>query len=338
MTLVAARPFLDRGEWSAVRDLPADFAPYAAEELVQMPAASSGKTAFLQLHFELRNGLTRLIRNFSGGHQIVRRVHYLDTALGDLAVVFIQAVSAGVLQGDRLRVEIDVGPGARVLVTTQSATKVFQMTANYASQRIDVKVGRNAYAEILMDPLIPCAGARLYNEVNLEVDPLGTLVYDEHLTPGRVAHGESWQFDHFYSRTRCWRPSGELIAADTNVLSPKRNPVTTPGLFGDYSNMGVVYVIAEHHPGCASLADAMHDSLQDLTDVIGSASVLPSDVGAHARALGMSTSRTEGALHACWRAARMGLLGVDVTPVYRAKHGFDPSITRLATPNSASAP
>ncbi len=297
-----------------------------------MPAAASGKTAFLQLHFELRDGKPRLIRNFSGGHQIVRQVHYMDAALDDMAVVFIQAVSAGVLQGDRVRIEIEVGPGARVLVTTQAATKVLQMAANYATQRIDVKVGQDAYAELLMDPLIACTGARLYNEVNLEVDPTGTLVYDEHLTPGRVAHGESWQFDHFYSRMRCTRPNGELIAADTNVLTPKRNPVTTPGLFGEYSDMGVMYVIAEHHPGCASLADAMHDSLQDLEDVIGSASVLPSGVGAHARALGMSTSRTEGAMHACWRATRVELVGVDVPPIYQTKHGFEPSITRRPTP------
>lgn len=331
MTIAVARPFLDKREWSAVRDLPAEFVPYAAEDLVQMPPASSGKTAFLQLHFELRDGKTRLIRNFSGGHQIVRQVHYMDAALDDMAVVFIQAVSAGVLQGDRVRLEIEVGEGARVLVTTQSATKVFQMAANYASQRIDVTVGPDAYAEVLMDPLIACTGARLYNEVNLVVDPTGTLVYDEHLTPGRVAHGESWQFDHLYSRMRCWRPNGELIAADTNVLTPKQNPVTTPGLFGEYSDMGVMYVIAEHHPDSAALADSMHDNLQDLVDVIGSASVLPSGVGAHARALGMSTSRTEGALHDCWRATRMELLGVDVPPIHQVKHGFEPSITRRST-------
>lgn len=331
MSVAAARPFLDEREWSAVRDLPAEFSTYAAEDLVQLPAGASGKTAFLQLHFERRDGRTRLVRNFSGGHQIVRQVHYMDAALDDMAVVFIQAVSAGVLQGDRVRVEIDVGPGARVLVTTQSATKVFQMTANYASQRIDVKVGRDAYAEVLMDPLIACAGARLYNEVNLEVDPTGTLVYDEHLTPGRVAHGEAWKFDHLYSRMRCSRPNGELIAADTNVLTPKHNPVTTPGLFGEHSDMAVMYVVAEHHPDCASLADAMHDSLRDLAGTTGSASMLPSGVGAHARALGMSTSRTEGALQACWQAVRMDLLGVEVTPVYQAKHGFDPSITRPST-------
>lgn len=320
-------PFLEKQAWPDVKSLPSDFAPYAVEQLVQMSPATPGKVAFLQLHFELRDGRTRLVRNFSAGHQIVRQVHYMDSAMPDMAVVFIQAVSAGVLQGDRVRIEIKVDDGARALVTTQSATKVFAMNANYASQRIDVSVGKGAYAEVMMDPLIICSGARLYNEINLEVDPTGVLIYDEHLTPGRVAHGESWQFDHFYSRMRCSRPNGDLITADTNVLAPKKSPVTTPGLFGGNSDMGVTYVIAEGHSDLPRLADAMHDSVQDRDGVLGSASVLPFAAGAHCRLLGMSTSRTERAMHACWRAARQELLGVEVTPIYQAKHGFEPDPT-----------
>jgi urease accessory protein len=325
MTVTEAEPFLDAVRWSDVLRLPSVFAPYAAEELIQVPAGGPGKTAFLQLHFELRNGKTHLVRNFSGGHQIVRQVHYMDTELDDLAVVFIQNVSAGVLQGDRLRVEIKVDEGARALITTQAATKVFEMRKNYASQRIDITVAKNAYCEVMMDPLIPCTGSRLYNEVNMTVDPDGVLIYDEHLTPGRVAHGESWEFDLLYSRLRCSRPNGELVAADTNVIAPKEVPVTTPGLFGEYSDMAVMYVIAEGHDGVA-IANDMHDAVSNLDEVIGSASVLPSGVGAHARTLGTCMTRTEGSVHACWRAARRQLLGVDVTPIYRTKHGFEPTI------------
>lgn len=327
MSLVA-EPYLAAAEWSQVRHLPPDFAAYAAEPLVQLAAESPGKTAFLQLHFQRRGDRTCLARNYSAGHQIVRQVHYLDPVLDDMAVVFLQANSAGVLQGDRLRIEIRVDEGARAVVTTQAATKVFEMTANYASQRIDISVGRDAYLELMMDPLILHKGSRYYNEVNVDIDPSGVLVYDEHLTPGRVAHGESWQFDHLFSRLRCTRPDGELVVADTNVLTPQQRSVTTPGLFGSSSDMGVMYVLAEQHDDHAALADAMHDSVDGLDDIVGSASVLPGGTGAHARVVGASTSRTGGALHACWQAVRRALLDVDVTPIYRAKHSFDPSASR----------
>lgn len=326
MTVLEAKPFLEEGRWADVLRLPADFAPYAAEELTQVRAGGPGKTAFLQLHFELRNGRTHLVRNFSAGQQIVRQVHYMDPELPDLAVVFIQNVSAGVLQGDRVRVEIVVDDGARALITTQAATKVFEMHSNYASQRLDITVGKGAYAEVMMDPVIPCAGSRLYNEINVTVDPSGVLLYSEHLTPGRVAHGESWQFDHLYTRLRCRRTDGELIAADTNVLTPKVNPVSTPGLFGEYSDMAVLLVVAEGHDGQA-IADAMHRSIDGVDEVIGSASVLPSGVGALARTLGTCMTRTEGATQRCWRAARQQVLGVAETPVYRTKHGFEATVS-----------
>jgi urease accessory protein len=334
MTVTEVEPFLDPVQWSDVLRLPSDFAPYAIEELIQIPAGGPGKTAFLQLHFELRNGKTHLIRNYSAGHQIVRQVHYMDTELDDLAVVFIQNVSAGILQGDRLRVEIKVDEGARALVTTQAATKVFEMHKNYASHRMDITVGKNAYCEVMMDPVIPCKGSRLYNEVNMTVDPTGVLIYEEHLTPGRVAHDESWEFDLLYSRLRCSRPNGDLIVADTNVIAPKIDPVSTPGLFGEYSDMAVLIAVAEGHDA-AAIADGMHDAMHGVDEVIGSASVLPSGVGAHARTLGTCMTRTEGSVQACWRAARQQLLGVGVTPIYRTKHGFEPTIittTQLDAP------
>ena len=327
MTMVAAVPYLEKDAWTDVLRLPTAFSGYGSEPLVQMAAAAHGKTGFLQLHFELRNGRTHLIRNFSSGQQIVRQVHYLDTAIEDMAVVFIQNVGAGILQGDRLRVELVIGDGAKVLVANQGATKVMEMSRNYASQRVDVTVGEGAYAEVLMDPLIPASGSRLYNEVNLTVDPSAKLLYSEHLTPGRVGHGESWAFDLLYSRIRCHRPTGELIMADTNVLEPRRSAVTTPGLFGEFSDMAVMFAVAESHDA-APLADAMHENLQDIEGVVGSASVLPSEVGAHSRMLGSGTTRTSAATQLSWQAARRQLLGVDTPPIYRIKHGFEPHVTR----------
>ena len=319
--------FLDRDDWADVRRLPAVFDRYEREELAQLEAGSHGKTAFLQLVFERRGDKTHLIRNFTAGHQVVRRVMYMDTELEDMAVVLIMQNSSGLLQGDRIRTEIVVGDGARVLVTTQSAAKIYKMEHNYATQRLDITVGKDAYAEVLLDPMIPYVGARLYNEINIEVDPSSTLIFGDHITPGRVAHGEEWAYDLMYSRMQCRRPDGRLTVADTNVLAPKAEPLTTPGLYGHYSDMGMLYVIAEHVDALDELADQVHDVVQGVEGMIGSASVLPAGVGVHARVLGESTNRTGGIMHECWRVARRSLLGVGVPPIYRVKYGFEPTIT-----------
>ncbi|MFV0523146.1 MAG: urease accessory protein UreD [Acidimicrobiales bacterium] len=330
-------PTLPRHRWTETLRLPERFVGYGREPIEQLPAGEHGKTAFLQLHFERRGGRTRLVRNFGGAHQVVRRVLPIDRELDDLAAVMIMQNSAGILQGDRVRTEITVGEGARALVTTQSATKVFSMERNYATQRIDVSVAAGGYCEVLLDPLIAYEGSRLYNEVNLTVDPDGTLVLADQITPGRVAHGESWRFELLHSRVRVERPDGRLIVADTQVLEPGRYPVSSPGLFDDHRDMGVVYVISESGDDQAALADVLHASVADIPGVVGGASALPSGVGAHVRVLGDRTSVTTAALHEAWRAARRHLLDAAIPPLHRLKYGFEPALGRPDNPATKAA-
>lgn len=310
--------------WSEVRDLPSVFAEYD-DELVQLAAGSRGKTGLLRLRFELLGGRTCLVEAFSSGPQVVHRAHYLDNELEDMAVVFIQSVGGGVLQGDRLRTEIIVGEGARALITTQAATKAYKMEANFATQRIDVKVEKNAFCEMILDGLIPYRGVRMYTELDFEVDPTGVLVYQDQVSPGRVALGESFQYELLYSRMRCSRPDGRLIAADTTVLRPQKTDPHRPGIYGTYTELGSMYVIAQQRKDISRFATEVHDCLQGLVGIFGSASVMPSGCGVHARLLGTDNRHVDGALHRCWATARRELLGVGVPNIYTIKHGFGPS-------------
>lgn len=311
--------------WPDVRDLPAAFDRYDDEDLVQLAAGSRGKTGLLRLRFEVLGGRTCLIEAFSSGPQTVHRAHYLDNELEDMAVVFIQSVGAGILQGDRLRTEIVVGEGARALITTQASTKAYKMEANYATQRIDVTVDRNAYCEVILDGLIPYRGVRLYTELDFVVDPTGVLVYEDQVSPGRVARGESFQYDLLYSRMRCWRPDGRLLAADTTVLRPKESAPVRPGVYGPYTELGSMYAIAQQQTDLPAVATKVHESLQGLVGVSGGASVMPSGCGVYARVLGSDNTVVEGALHRCWAQTRSEFLGVGVPNIYTVKHGFGPS-------------
>lgn len=320
-----ATALVPRDEWAEVRRLPAVFDEYGAEELEQLPAAADGKTSFLQLHFESRAGRTHLVRNFTGGHQVVRRVLYLDQEMPDLAAVMIMQNSPGLLQGDRVRTEIEVRDGARALVTTQSAAKVLKMERNYASQRIDIRVGKHAYAEILLDPMIPYRGARLYNEVNIDVDPTSTVILHDQVTAGRIAHGERWHYDLLYTRLQVRRSDGSLMMADSSVLEPGRIDYATPGMFDDHTDLAMFYLVAEHRDDHDVFAKQLQGDLHTADGLTASASVLPSGVGIHARILSRSSQRATNALHHCWAVSRRSLLGVGVPPIYRTKYGFDPA-------------
>lgn len=316
---------LSPAHWAAVNLLPTVFAEYE-DELLMRPAGGADKVAYMRLHFKPVKGRTRLLDNFATGINVGHRVFYMDQELPDLAVVILQSVGAGIIQGDRFCTEIQVGDGARVLITNQGATKLHEMNANYATQRIDIQVGRDAYAEVVMGPLIPCKGSRLYTELNFTVAPSSVLVYQDVLTSGRIARGESFEYDLLYTRMRCHDPDGKLLMADTAVLEPKRRSLVGPGLLNGATDVGVMYVVAPHYKDNAGLAATIHDRLQEIENIDGSASVTPGGLGVCARILGSRVPTVEGALHRCWEAVRESMLGVGVPRIYATKRGVDPSV------------
>lgn len=84
---------------------------------------------------------------------LVQRALYWDEAMPQMPCIFIITTTGCVLQGDRMALEIEVGKNAQAHVTTQSATKVHMMNANYASQLQDIVVEEGGYLEYMPDPL-----------------------------------------------------------------------------------------------------------------------------------------------------------------------------------------
>ena len=307
---------------ATVRRLPPAFT-LLDEELVQMAAGAPGKVGVLQLHFAYQQGRTYLAHVYATGPQRVQRVLHIDEALPDLAVAIVQSVGGGILQGDRLAIEISVDPGARALVTTQSATKVYRMEANYATTRIDARVADGGHLELLTDYIIPFAGVRLYNEIDLAVGEDATLIYTDGVAPGRVAFGESFAYQLLHTRLRAYDLDGVLRFADTTVLEPERTNPAGPGILGLHTDLASLYVVAPRH-GASALADAIHQALGNRPGVEASASVLPHGDGVLARVLAPSSSEAQSAIHCAWRTTRQAVLSVDVPKIHSLKYGFEP--------------
>lgn len=113
--------------------------------------------------------------------------------------LLVQVVNptAGILSGDRLESAVSVEPGAAVLLTTPSASRVFRMREGEASadslQQFTVAAG--AWLDVLPEPLVPHRGSRFHQRTVLDVAPGGAALYADLLFPGRIAHGETWAWD-----------------------------------------------------------------------------------------------------------------------------------------------
>lgn len=133
---------------------------------------------------------------------LVQRALYWDEAMPQMPCIFIITTTGCVLQGDRMALEIEVGKNAQAHVTTQSATKVHMMNANYASQLQDIVVEEGGYLEYMPDPLIPHRTSRFLSKTRLSVAETGSLLYAEVVLPGRKYHHEDEMFGFdLYSST-----------------------------------------------------------------------------------------------------------------------------------------
>ena len=112
----------------------------------------------------------------------------------DTRTLLVQVVNptAGILSGDRLESSVAVDPGAAVLLTTPSASRVFRMRSGEARSLQSFHVARGAWLEVLPEPLVPHRGSVFHQRTELVVEPGGAALYADLLFPGRIAHGETW--------------------------------------------------------------------------------------------------------------------------------------------------
>ncbi len=138
----------------------------------------------------------------------------------DTRTLLVQVVNptAGILAGDRLESEIAVDAGAALLVTTPSASRVFKMRDGSASfrQRFQVKAG--GWLEVMPEALVPHRGCVYTQTTEISVEEGGEMFFADILVPGRIAHGEAWEWESLALEMRV-EFAGELVLRERFVPS-----------------------------------------------------------------------------------------------------------------------
>jgi urease accessory protein len=260
-----------------------------------------------------------LIRDARGRTRVSRRRQrfplrttmpfHLDPAARDMAFVYVQNPTGGVFGGERLEMSITAGDGARVHVTTQSATKLYRADGGRpAHQALRFALGAGAYVEHIPDPLIPHAGAAYVQSTAVELGEDAIFVAAETIAPGRRARGERFLYDRLELSVRASRGQRELCA-DSLRLEPGRARVDRRGVLGRTDYLVSLIAVA---PGrdLERLAASLDVALSIDPSVTGAAGELPNSAGALVRILAPSAVSAERALRSAWTAARLALIGV----------------------------
>lgn len=295
-------------------DLPSEFLLYE-KKVRQLDVGKTGKTGILSIALE-RDPQTRktIMRElFSKVPLQVQKILYLEESLPEMAYVYIMSPSGGILQGDRLRIDIRLEKNAYAHVTTQAATKVYRMNSNYATQMVNVFVGDGCYLELVPDQLIPYRNARFYQRVKMQVHDNATVVYSEIITPGRVASGEYFEYDICCLKTIATDQDSRLRFIDALLLEPKKQEFFDGFVSGSKSVFANMYILTKNIDAKA-LSDVIHDMLKE-SSVNGSASVLPRNDGVFARMIANTAGDIKSAIDIVLSKIRKEILSKPFTGV-----------------------
>jgi len=295
--------------FSTPKALPREFTLFEAE-VTRLGVGRVGTVGLLQVELEALDGKTRIKDLFSRVPLQVQKALYLDPALPGMAFLTLMNPTGGILQGDRLRIDVHANAKSLVHLTTQAATKLYRMEQNYATQTVNIQAEEGTYVEYLPDPVIPFQGSRFYQEVTFQVHEEATLLFWEILLPGRVAMGESFAYELYASKVTALDQRQRLLLLDTLLLQPRLRPLKRKGLLGDKEVLGSFYILTRK-PKARELAGRLHEVLQEEGN-LGGASELPTGAGVVARVLGPDSRSVSRTLERAWQAARWALLEAPV--------------------------
>ena len=289
-------------------DIPPEVLEYGSN-LSQLGVGSAGKLGAIILKVELepQRQKTVLKEQYSKVPLYTQRVLYLEESLPSMAYLYIISPSGGVLQGDRYRIDITLSKNALFHLTTQGATRIYRMDKNYATQVVNITVGEGCYFEFIPDQIIPYRNSRFYQKVMLNVHDNATMVYSELLVPGRVASGESFDYDICYLKTIAKNQDGELRFIDIAILEPKKRILMNSGVLENFDVVGTVYILApaNHIKELISLINSM---IESYPKVYGGATILPNSSGVMVRLLGPFASDVRDVIIEVVRITRKEIL------------------------------
>jgi urease accessory protein len=261
-------------------------------------------------------GRTRIVDLECRGPVQVLRCHYLDAGAPDMAFAMIASPGGGVLQGDRLTLDVRVREGARLHLGTQSATRLYRMPDRAARIETRLDVERGAYLEHLPDPWLPFADSQVSIETEVVADPAATVLLGEVVAPGRAARGEILQQRRFESSIIASRPSGSLLFTDATVLESGA-ALGDPGMLGSHCALGSLHAIGPNiRPGV--LRAAIAAARTATSTAYAGASSLPNDAGAWLRVIADDTGEAQRVVAAGHAAVRAAVVGSPVPQSRRA--------------------
>lgn len=154
----------------------------------------------------------------------------------------LSSYGGGLVAGDELALQVELGEGARCFVTTQASTKVYRNPNDRpCSQRLRANLKSGAVLVLAPDPVQAFAESRYQQHQEFSMEPGSGLVLVDWLCSGRSARGERWAFTRFQSRNEIC-VAGSRVLVDSLLLDPADGPLESRYRMARFNCLGLVIV------------------------------------------------------------------------------------------------
>lgn len=200
---------------------------------------------------------SRLAFELSGGRTVVREALALAPLRlltphnhGTAAWAYTTTLGGGLLGGDEVRLRATVGTGARALISSQGATRLYRSERGSVSA-LEAEVGEGGLLALLPDPVAGFAGSRGEQRTSVALGTGASLALAELLTAGRGARDGRWAMSRF-SSSLAVQQEGRAVCADALLLDAAHGPLAAR--MGRYDCLATVLLLGPLLEGAAAAA------------------------------------------------------------------------------------
>ena len=269
----------------------------------------AGRAAEVLLAAELAGGRTILRRQHVGYPFHITRAFQLDRTRPDLATLYLQSTSGGLYAADRLALDVTVGAGAALHLTTPASAVVHDGREQGSQMRHSVMVRDRAFCAIISDPyiLFPGADLRVATVATVAADAIlimaeGFAVHDPHRRGGTFAR--------FSAQTRVMRPDGQRLVVERGSLCGS-DLSGNGGALGGMSAACSVLMIAppDRLAGIAEI-----EAAADRCGCLAGVTAAPNRAGLAMRLLAPDGGTLVRGIEVAFHVASRAALGVELAP------------------------
>jgi urease accessory protein len=158
---------------------------------------------------------------------------------GHAAWVYSSSFGGGLVDGDRLVLEVEIGAGAAAYLSTQASTKVYRSQRG-TRMRMQASVGDGGVLVSVPDPIVCFADSRFEQEQTFDLVGDAGLIAVDWMSTGRRESGERCSFAHYSSRVVV-SLDGRLVMYD--MLALRREDGDLARRLGRFNVLATVVVL-----------------------------------------------------------------------------------------------